>query len=339
MPIDLPYIKKEVFDFKYLQLNDYIKSKVDLSKFLTKNFFIYLNEDFTVLKDYKWKTKKDPEKELLCVKVDFTDGKRVKKLITIKKTDVTCWNLFLRFLGYGKLVGIDYSLSRVAKHVAGILKDKQSQKFNRIPADSPVIENIQNIYDRIKTNSTKNKLREFLDFILQEGHLQQVVEEDTEENKVKEQVIEEVDLQEKVVEIDVEEDIEENKVKEQVIEEVDLQEKAVEIDVEQHKQRILKIFPNRDYRDVKLEEILPKITELKDYLNQNVAVHQRKEILDYFVDKFSMIRPSIACLRLILLGLKQLNETHLLNEFKETIRRLCPPGNFILHRLTLDNIY
>lgn len=78
-----------------------------------------------------------------------------------------------------------------------------------------------------------------------------------------------------------------------------------------------------------LEEVLPKITELKDYLNQNVAMHQRKEFLDYFVDKFSIIRPGIAGLHLILLGMKQLNETHLLNEFKETIRRLSPPENFI----------
>lgn len=207
MLTELDYIKKHVFDFKEIKLNEkiipsfvleklnekIIPIKTDFSKFINTDFFIVLNEDFQVLKNYKWRTKKDPQKELLCVKIDFTDeGKQVKKLTTIKKTDITCWNLFWRFFGYGKLVGLDYTLSGVAEHVVGVLKDKQTQKFVRIPADSPEVENIQKIYDRSKASATKDTLKEFLDFVSQPA-----VEEKEEVGPVLEPVVEEIELQEK----------------------------------------------------------------------------------------------------------------------------------------------
>ncbi len=298
MPLDLDYLsyKKDVFDIKNFKLDEKILPKIDCYKILADNVLFVFNEDLQFLKDYKWRAKKDPQKELLCVKVDFADdGKKVKKLTTIKKADITCWNLFWRFFGYGKLAGIDYSLSGVAEHVIGnIIKDKQTQEFIRIPADSPAIENIQKIYVRIKPNAVKDTLNKFLDFISQPA-----VEEK-----------EEAELA-----------VEEKEAAEPVAEKIELQEQAPKITLKQHQQHVVEMFSTPDYREVKLKKALPKIIEWKNYLNQDVAPDQRKEVLDCFVDEFSLCRPGIAALRLILLGLNQLNETQLLKEFKETLRR------------------
>ncbi len=52
--------------------------------------------------------------KLLCIK-QGVDG--VKQLGTVDRTDVTCWNMVLKFFGFGKLSGVDLTLRDLSDYL------------------------------------------------------------------------------------------------------------------------------------------------------------------------------------------------------------------------------
>ena len=55
----------------------------------------------------------NPTKEILAVK-HTTTGPRIARLL---RNEVTCWQMFLRFFGYGSLAGTDVHLDKVVAHL------------------------------------------------------------------------------------------------------------------------------------------------------------------------------------------------------------------------------
>lgn len=86
---------------------------------------------------------------------------------------------------------------------------------------------------------------------------------------------------------------------------------------------MLEIFPaTNDDGDKNLMDVLGNIKELKNYLNHIVSQNQLKEVVEHILKALDLKRPTLSVLSFILLGLEELKENKLLDEFKRAIRHV-----------------